>query len=51
MLVVRTWQEEGSFRATVTWSDDVVAGPPWEHAAASCPEEVLAIVRRWLGVA
>ncbi|MEU7864227.1 hypothetical protein [Nonomuraea sp. NPDC049141] len=48
MLVVKVWREDGAFRATVTWSPDVVYGQHSERGAATDPEGVLAIVDRWL---
>jgi hypothetical protein len=48
MLVVKAWREDGSFRATVSWSEDVSSPEPSEHRAAAGPAEVLAMVDRWL---
>lgn len=48
VLVVRAWREDGAFRATVTFSPDVVYGLQAERGAATGPEGVLAIVDRWL---
>jgi hypothetical protein len=48
MLVVKAWREDGAFRATVSWSEDVSSTEPSEHRAVAGPAEVLAIVDRWL---
>jgi hypothetical protein len=48
ILIVTTWREDGSFRATISSSSDVVSSKTLQRDFASEPEEVLAIVGRWL---
>ena len=48
MLIIRVWREDGSFRATVSASPDVVTTEPTEQGSAAAREEVLEIVDQWL---
>jgi hypothetical protein len=48
MLIIRVWREDGSFRAIVTTSTDIVVSAPSEYGGGSTPDQVVAVVRRWL---
>jgi hypothetical protein len=48
MMTVRVWREGATFRAILSWSDDVESLPPIEGIGASSPEEVLSLVELWI---
>jgi hypothetical protein len=48
VMIIRAWREEGSLRATVTATDDVLSETAAQPAYFSSDEAVLDSVRRWL---
>jgi hypothetical protein len=48
MMIVRVWGDDATFRAILSWSDDVEMMPPFEGVGASSPEEVLSLVEVWI---
>jgi hypothetical protein len=48
MLIIRVWQEDEAFRASVSHTTDVLSGEPTQHASAGTPAQVLTLVEQWL---